>query len=83
MIDKILTTLSGLSDLPSSMVNLVGSVVTLRSKQWGMADSFESTPPPAEPVEWSDEPIFYGPDGQQLTLEECDFLTENINDLIL
>lgn len=69
--------------LPSSMANLVQSVITLRSKQWGMMESYNSPPPPAEPADWSDEPVYYGPDGQQLTMEESEFLTDNLNDLIL
>ncbi|KAF2887274.1 hypothetical protein ILUMI_18899, partial [Ignelater luminosus] len=66
--------------LPSSVVNLINSVVTLRASNWGQGQSspvntnrFHSE----ESHPLHDGPIFYGPDGKELTDEERQFLTDN------
>lgn len=64
--------------LPQNMRNLVQSVINLRNEKWGMIES-PSVPPPSEPIDWPEGPVYYGPDGQQLTLEESEFLSENLN----
>ncbi|GLV45622.1 uncharacterized protein CBL_02641 [Carabus blaptoides fortunei] len=57
------------------------SVIKLRDTQWGQAEIHASGIELEENL--SDGPVFYGPDGRQLTAEESDFLTENLDELML
>ncbi|KAF5304138.1 hypothetical protein FQA39_LY01923 [Lamprigera yunnana] len=60
--------------------NLIDSVVTLRSLNWGqMENNINNSNNRYQNEEqvYTDGPIFYGPDGIQLTEEECQFLNEN------
>lgn len=75
-LDKIRNT------IPPNMAFLVESVIKLRDSQWGQVEITPVSPPVEPAYEWSDGPIFYGPDGMQLTSEESEFLTENLNDFI-
>ncbi|XP_053963573.1 polyadenylate-binding protein-interacting protein 1 [Anastrepha ludens] len=64
---------------------LAANVISLQKNNWGRkvnsptaeveaaATAAAKTP---EPLRMSDEPIFYGPDGRELTAEETDFLAD-------
>ncbi|XP_017477696.1 PREDICTED: polyadenylate-binding protein-interacting protein 1 [Rhagoletis zephyria] len=64
---------------------LAANVISLQKNNWGrkvnsptaeveaVAAAAAKTP---EPLRMSDEPIFYGPDGHELTAEETDFLSD-------
>lgn len=83
LINEIINQLNYLcNSLPSSMSFLVQSVIKLRKSNWGQVD-IQAVSPPSEPYEWSDGPVFYGPDGVELTSEESEFLAENLNDFII
>lgn len=80
MIESIMQQLKDMcARLPERTVRIIESVISLRNKAWGMIETPCTLPPPAEPVEFTDGPVYYGPDGQQLTLEESEFLSENLN----
>lgn len=80
-----------LPDLPTSCANLLKNVLELRAAQWGrnnmhqpstitpITHSVQSDYPPESPFvqRWSDGgPVFYGPDGLELSAEENAFLTD-------
>lgn len=67
--------------LTNHISSLVQSVIKLRDSQWGQAEIHASGIELEENL--SDGPVFYGPDGRQLTTEESDFLTENLDELML
>ncbi|XP_075169468.1 polyadenylate-binding protein-interacting protein 1-like [Haematobia irritans] len=64
---------------------LASNVISLQKNNWGrkvsgsdsLADAESSKPP--EPLRISDDPVFYGPDGREITAEECEFLTNGAN----
>lgn len=82
VISEILNHLEKLKPvLANHISSLVQSVINLRDSQWGQAEIHASGIELEENL--SDGPVFYGPDGRQLTTEESDFLTENLDELML
>ncbi|CAD7011356.1 polyadenylate-binding protein-interacting protein 1 [Ceratitis capitata] len=61
---------------------LAANVISLQKNNWGRkvnsptAEVEAAVAKAPEPLRMSDEPIFYGPDGRELTAEETDFLTD-------
>ncbi|XP_030372922.1 polyadenylate-binding protein-interacting protein 1 isoform X2 [Scaptodrosophila lebanonensis] len=59
---------------------MAASVIALQQNNWGrkvsnaLGGDDDSVAKPPEPPRLSDEPVFYGPDGRELTAEETDFL---------
>lgn len=60
---------------------LANNVISLQKNNWGRkaigADSLgdPETSKLPQPLRDSDDPVFYGPDGREITAEECEFLT--------
>ncbi|XP_073846625.1 uncharacterized protein [Musca autumnalis] len=60
---------------------LASNVISLQKNNWGRkAPGSEGlgegeSSKPQEPPRQSDDPVFYGPDGREITAEECEFLT--------
>ncbi|XP_061399984.1 polyadenylate-binding protein-interacting protein 1 [Musca vetustissima] len=60
---------------------LASNVISLQKNNWGRkAPGSEGlgegeSSKPTEPPRQSDDPVFYGPDGREITAEECEFLT--------
>ncbi|KAH8402371.1 hypothetical protein KR009_011604 [Drosophila setifemur] len=62
---------------------MAAGVIALQQNNWGRKVSNAlggEEDVVAEPPRLSDEPVFYGPDGRELTAEENDFLTAQDND---
>ncbi|XP_059471503.1 polyadenylate-binding protein-interacting protein 1 isoform X2 [Neocloeon triangulifer] len=85
-LEELLTQAQSCPNLKPNMAILAKSVINLRHQTWG-----RSPPSPAQP-QWSsadgashqsnhftNEPVYYGPDGQILTAEESRFLQEGLN----
>ncbi|XP_023244991.1 polyadenylate-binding protein-interacting protein 1 isoform X2 [Copidosoma floridanum] len=80
--EQVMRTLSDLviqGRVDSHVGRMVTSVSELRSGNWGVSLShtsrdIETKQPSSSQV--SDEPVFYGPDGQEITEEESRFLEE-------
>ncbi|ALC42311.1 CG8963 [Drosophila busckii] len=59
---------------------MAASVLALQENNWGrkisnaLGGDDDAVNKPPEPPRLSDEPVFYGPDGRELTAEETDFL---------
>ncbi|XP_030557696.1 polyadenylate-binding protein-interacting protein 1 isoform X1 [Drosophila novamexicana] len=59
---------------------MVANVIALQQNNWGrkvsnaLGGDDDAVAKPPEPPRLSDEPVFYGPDGRELTAEETDFL---------
>lgn len=64
-----------------SIKNLIDSVLNLRSSNWGQIENninvTNNRYQNQESQVFHDGPIFYGPDGHELSEEECQFLNEN------
>ncbi|KAH8284531.1 hypothetical protein KR018_003348 [Drosophila ironensis] len=74
---EIITALQAIEAKAPAKYPMVASVIALQQNNWGRKVSNalggdEDTV--AEPPRLSDEPVFYGPDGRELTAEETDFL---------
>lgn len=60
---------------------MAANVIALQQNNWGrkisnaLGGEDGDVAKPPEPPRLSDEPVFYGPDGRELTAEETDFLT--------
>ena len=60
---------------------LASNVIALQKNNWGRKIAGAESPveadstKPLEPLRISDDPVFYGPDGREITAEECEFLT--------
>jgi len=65
------------NNLDTSTGRLIQSVLDLRARHWGRTESITS-PDNGAPQDYSDGPVFYGPDGQVLTEEENMFLADNL-----
>ncbi|XP_023171125.1 polyadenylate-binding protein-interacting protein 1 isoform X2 [Drosophila hydei] len=65
---------------------MVANVIALQQNNWGrkvsnaLGGDDDSVAKPPEPPRLSDEPVFYGPDGRELTAEETDFLAAEDDD---
>ncbi|XP_017865714.1 PREDICTED: polyadenylate-binding protein-interacting protein 1 isoform X2 [Drosophila arizonae] len=65
---------------------MVANVIALQENNWGrkvsnaLGGDDDSVANPPEPPRLSDEPVFYGPDGRELTAEETDFLAAEDDD---
>ncbi|XP_070068611.1 polyadenylate-binding protein-interacting protein 1 isoform X3 [Drosophila takahashii] len=74
---EIITALQAIELKSPGKYAMAASVIALQQNNWGRKVSNalggdEDTV--AEPPRLSDEPVFYGPDGRELTAEETDFL---------
>ncbi|KAH8234282.1 hypothetical protein KR038_006261 [Drosophila bunnanda] len=74
---EIITALQAIELKSPGKYAMAASVIALQQNNWGRKVSNalggdEDTV--AEPPRLSDEPVFYGPDGRELTVEETDFL---------
>ncbi|KAH8384632.1 hypothetical protein KR093_003776 [Drosophila rubida] len=65
---------------------MAANVIALQQNNWGRkisnalgGEDGDAAKPP-EPPRLSDEPVFYGPDGRELTAEESDFLAAENNE---
>ncbi|KAF5306448.1 hypothetical protein FQR65_LT07360 [Abscondita terminalis] len=67
-----------------SIKNLIDSVLNLRSSNWGQTENniniTNNRYQNQESQVFHDGPIFYGPDGHELSEEECQFLNENCSE---
>ncbi|KAM7343596.1 uncharacterized protein ACRADG_010581 isoform 1-T4 [Cochliomyia hominivorax] len=60
---------------------LANNVISLQKNNWGRktvnpdSPAEPEKPKKVEPLRVSDDPVFYGPDGREITAEECEFLT--------
>lgn len=94
-INGILEELTKINENNPSRYPIIASVITLKKNNWGrdIASEIEditkalsnssnlnkesSVPPYGRDV---DEPVFYGPDGYQISAEECEFLTQHVEE---
>ncbi|XP_065348595.1 polyadenylate-binding protein-interacting protein 1 isoform X2 [Cloeon dipterum] len=85
-LEDLLTAAQSCPNLKPNMATLAKSVVNLRHQTWGRS------PPSPVQSQWSsgdgashqsnhftNEPVYYGPDGQILTAEESRFLQDGLN----
>ncbi|KAI8039649.1 polyadenylate-binding protein-interacting protein 1 isoform X1 [Drosophila gunungcola] len=80
---EIITALQAIELKSPGKYAMAASVIALQQNNWGRKVSNalggdEDTV--AEPLRLSDEPVFYGPDGRELTAEETDFLATEDGD---
>lgn len=68
---------------------MINSVITLEKNNWGRENTnLEDTDEPTSNSNATisqygrdiDEPVFYGPDGYQISAEECEFLTQRVEE---
>ncbi|XP_037946670.1 polyadenylate-binding protein-interacting protein 1-like [Teleopsis dalmanni] len=75
---EIINILDGINQKNPGKYPLAVSVISLQKNNWGRkcssSNSFSESEKIPEPLRTSDEPIFYGPDGRELTAEEAEFL---------
>lgn len=94
-INGILEELTKINENNPSRYPIIASVITLKKNNWGrdIASEIEditkalssssnlnkesSVTPYGRDV---DEPVFYGPDGYQISAEECEFLTQHVEE---
>ncbi|XP_017078806.1 polyadenylate-binding protein-interacting protein 1 [Drosophila eugracilis] len=82
-IQEIIAALQAIEMNSPGKYPMVASVISLQQNNWGRKVSNalggdEDTV--VEPPRLSDEPVFYGPDGRELTAEETDFLAAEDGD---
>lgn len=78
----IIAALNEIEDKSPGKYPIVATVIALQKNNWGRKGSNafsgdgdeDAAAKPPEPPRFSDEPVFYGPDGRELTAEESDFL---------
>nr|NP_001246380.2 Poly(A) binding protein interacting protein 1, isoform E [Drosophila melanogaster]AFH08133.2 Poly(A) binding protein interacting protein 1, isoform E [Drosophila melanogaster] len=82
-IQEIITALQAIELKSPGKYPMAASVIALQQNNWGrkvsnaLGDDEDTV---KEPPRLSDEPVFYGPDGRELTAEETDFLAGGDND---
>ncbi|EDW48231.1 polyadenylate-binding protein-interacting protein 1 [Drosophila sechellia] len=82
-IHEIITALQAIELKSPGKYPMAASVIALQQNNWGrkvsnaLGDDEDTV---KEPPRLSDEPVFYGPDGRELTAEETDFLAGGDND---
>ncbi|XP_039479800.1 polyadenylate-binding protein-interacting protein 1 isoform X2 [Drosophila santomea] len=82
-IQEIITALQAIELKSPGKYPMAASVIALQQNNWGrkvsnaLGDDEDTV---KEPLRLSDEPVFYGPDGRELTAEETDFLAAGDND---
>lgn len=78
---EIIASLEAINSENPGKYPLASNVISLQKNNWGRkasgSDSLgdPETSKPPEPPRISDDPVFYGPDGREITAEECEFLT--------
>ncbi|EDV98504.1 polyadenylate-binding protein-interacting protein 1 isoform X2 [Drosophila grimshawi] len=76
----IITALQAIETKSPGKYAMAANVIALQQNNWGrkvsnaLGGDDDAVAKPPEPPRLSDEPVFYGPDGHELTAEETDFL---------
>jgi len=65
--------LSPTGNINQNMTGLLQSVITIRAANWGRTSSEPSTPQQSPAPDFSQEPVFFSPSGQQISRVEAGY----------